>query len=433
MNPYHLAYNLIGAGIGAVLKPAWWLRARHAEDRQEQFRQRFGRYPAALRASLGGRGARIWMHAVSVGEVGVALALEDPLTAHVPHCRLALSTTTVQGLIRARTVLDGRVPCFYAPIDLPWTTRRALEMVRPHTLVLLETELWPNLIIAAHRSGVRTAMLNGRISVRAIERYRKVRPMLAHMLAHVDAFSMISTADAQRIISLGAPEERVSVNGNAKFDSPDPHPEREQTRAWAMQLYGLRPETPVFVAGSTRHPEERSLLSAFRQIHQHFPETVLIIAPRHLERVPRVVQWVSEAGLSCQRRSRLEGEGRHTPVVVLDTIGELAATYSVARFVFCGGSLVPKGGQNMLEPALWSKPVMYGASMEDFADARVLIERAGGGFMVQDADRMAALAIEWLRRPEVAVEAGRAARAAILVHRGAARRHAAVIEGLLKR
>ncbi|MBR9979762.1 MAG: hypothetical protein KFF50_01915 [Desulfatitalea sp.] len=431
MNPYYLAYNLFGAGIGAVLRPLLWLYARRDGHQGERYRQRFGHYTQAL--PIGGAcHPRIWLHAVSVGEVGVATAIAGELRALLPHCHMVLSTTTLQGLARAKAQLDADTHCFYAPLDLLGPTRKAIRMVRPDVLALLETEIWPNLIVSARRSGARTAILNGRISVRAIHRYRKIQPLMAHVLGHIDCFSMISSADAQRIESLGAAKNRVLVNGNAKFDSPDPKPDGDRIRQWALRLYGLQEDTPVFVAGSTRNPEERTLLEAFIQMRRLFPQLVLVIAPRHIHRVAQVAQWVREKGLACQRRSTLARESRSAPVVLLDTIGELSATYSVARFVFCGGSLVPKGGQNLLEPALWGKPVMYGDSMEDFADARALIQRAGGGFTVHNAEQMAALAVRWLQNPESALAAGQAARQAIQVHRGAARQHAAVIARLLQ-
>ena len=219
-------------------------------------------------------------------------------------------------------------------------------MVRPEALVLMETEIWPNLIAAAHGMGVPIAIVNGRISVRTINYYRKIKPLLRSILSTVDRFSMISEGDASRIATLGAPRDRIAVNGNAKFDAPAPtgvpDPHRRLT-----DLYGLKPGAPVFVAGSTRFPEERLLLDAYGTIRREFPETVMLIAPRHVNRTDQIERWVTERGLACQRRSILEPlqRPRTAPVVILDTIGELAATYAIATFVFCGGSLVPKGGQ----------------------------------------------------------------------------------------
>jgi 3-deoxy-D-manno-octulosonic-acid transferase len=435
MNPYHLAYNLISLGVGGALMPALWLGSRKSATTRDRFDQRFGYYPRSVQEGFQGR-PRIWFHAVSVGEVGVAAAVINAMRKILPQCDIAISTTTVQGLVRAKALFENDITCFYAPLDLIGPTRRVLDMVRPDLLVLLETEIWPNLIVSARQRGARIAILNGRISVRTIKGYRRIQPLMRHVLSHIDAFSMISAADALRIQSLGADAHRIVVNGNAKFDAPDPHAgsaEGAQNMKWALDLYGLQADMPVFVAGSTRQPEERIILDVFAQIRQAYPQTVLIVAPRHIERVEQVEQWVRQKGLTSQRRSDLDGthRRRHAPVIILDTIGELSATYSVASFVFCGGSLIPKGGQNVLEPALWEKPVLYGRSMEDFADARTLIEKAGGGFTVDNEIQMAALITDWLKHPHKARMAGRAARQAICAHRGAAHKHAVVIAQLL--
>lgn len=434
MNLLHFAYNLLGTGAGLPLIAPLWLHSRNHPEARERLRQRLGWYPPGIADHLG-TGPRVWLHAVSVGEVGVAAAIADALESRMPQCRMVVSTTTRQGLAQARARFQDRVPSFYAPLDLIGPTGKALALVRPQVLVLLETELWPNLIIKARRMGARIVVLNGRISVRSIRRYLLIRPLMRLALGHIDAFSMISRQDAERIQLLGADPKRIHVHGNAKFDSPDPlagdHPHK--ARAWATRLYGLTANNAVFVAGSTRDCEEPIVLEAFAQLVQQFPNAVLILAPRHLNRTHQVEQYIRQKGLAYERRTQLDpqGSGRNCPVVLLDTIGELNATYSVADFVFCGGSLVPKGGQNLLEPAVWAKPVMYGPSMEDFADARRLIEDAGGGHTVHDAREMAARAMEWLHYPKRAAVAGQAARRAILSHRGASQRHAEVIIRLL--
>jgi 3-deoxy-D-manno-octulosonic-acid transferase len=432
MNFLHFAYNFIGTGAGLSLIAPLWLRYRANPEDRERFRQRLGWYPPYILDALQQR-PHVWLHAVSVGEVGVAAAIVRSLMAQVPKCRIALSATTRQGLVQARAIFKEGVPCFYAPIDLIGPTGKALKMVRPDVLVLLETELWPNLIIKARRLGIRTAVLNGRISARSIHRYLRIRPLMRHALAHIDAFSMISRDDAVRIRSLGADDKRIAVHGNAKFDSPDPLTGDNPARRWAMALYGIGELTPVFVAGSTRDPEEPIILEAFERLLRAFPQAVLILAPRHITRVGQIERYVRQKGLSCQRRSQLDGvrSPRTCPVVVLDTIGELYDTYSVASLVFCGGSLVPKGGQNVLEPAVWAKPIMCGPSMEDFADAWQSIKAAGGGRTVRDVDQMASVAEEWSRNPSAAQDAGQSARQAIISHRGAAHRHAAVIVRLL--
>ncbi len=432
MNPIYLMYKFLSTGSVTALLPLIFMYHHIRGGNFNRLHQRLGRYPKALRRKFQGR-PRVWLHAVSVGEVGVAVAISEALRVQMPHCRIALSTTTEQGNERAQALLGDTATCFYAPIDATWPTQKALKMVQPDVLALLETEIWPNLIVSAHEMGIRTAIVNGRISVRTIDGYRKIRALMRYTLSHVDTFSMISRDDGNRLCSVGAPENRVVVNGNAKFDGVDPH-DGTASRRWAMDLFGLQEDALVFVAGSTRHPEEQFLLDAYMKIRQEFPHSVLIIAPRHTNRVDQIVQWVTARGLQCQRRTDLGGDHmrRTAPVVVLDTIGELFDTYGVATLVFCGGSLVPKGGQNILEPAMWGKPILYGPSMEDFADAQQYIQEAGGGVMVCSADEMAVAAMDWLRHPRRAQAVGNAARHAILPHRGAAQKHAAVIRHLLQ-
>ena len=432
MNFSYTVYRWLTALGSLVLVPLVWVHHRLRGKDFHRFFQRMGMVPQDVVGALGGR-PRIWIHAVSVGEVGVGAAVANSLRKRHPHASIVISTLREQGLARARELMGSETPCFFAPLDFVGPTRKALQAIQPDVLVLLETELWPNLIVGARRMGARVAIVNGRISARSIRRYRKVGSLMHFTLSQVNAYSMISWQDATRIRSLGAPADRVAVNGNAKFDFPDPQVDPE-TALWAARLYGVGPDTPVFVAGSTRHPEEQMLLDAFGAIRSSCPDTILIIAPRHIERTAQIVQWVAARGLACQLRTSLGGapSTRTAPVVILDTIGELSATYSIASIVFCGGSLVPKGGQNIMEPAMWGKPVCYGPSMEDFADARCAIEDSGGGVTIHSAEEMAATVIQWLNGPETAAAAGRAARQAVLPHRGAAEKHADVISRLLQ-
>ncbi len=431
MNPSYLAYRWLTAVSAFAVVPMIWLHHRFRGLNFQRFYHRLGVYPPSLRKKKNGP-PRIWLHAVSVGEMGVAAAICKALLRKYPHCEIVLSTIREQGFAHAQALLGDRVPCFFAPLDLVGATRKALSTLQPDLLVLLETEIWPNLIVNANRMGVRTAIVNGRISVRTIGSYRKVRPLMRYTFSHVDAFSMISEEDARRLSSLGASPSRVVVNGNAKFDGENPI-DGATAQTWATSLYGLKKGTPVFVAGSTRHPEEPMLVDTFINMRKQFPELLLIMAPRHIERADQIKQWVVAHGLDCQLRSEL-GEGRNrrsAPVVILDTMGELFKTYSVADLVFCGGSLVPKGGQNILEPAMWGKPVLYGPSMEDFEDAHQLIAAAGGGVQVMNNQALTTVALEWLHHPEKAAAMGHAARCAILPHRGAAQKHADVIGRLM--
>ena len=431
MNFGYLTYQILTTASASVLIPLIWLHHRNRGENFGRFYHRLGIYPKELCKNMSGN-PKIWLHAVSVGEVGVAAAIGNVLLQRWPDCHLMISTTREQGYARACALLGDRATCFFAPLDLVGATQKALRSFQPDVLALLETEIWPNLIVGARRLGARTAIVNGRLSVRSIRLYLKIRSLMQYTLSHIDAFSMISQDDALRMKSLGAPAERLTINGNAKFDNLGSVKDSD-TRQWVEKLLALNTGIPVIVAGSTRYPEEQLVLDAYVKIRQRFAECLLVIAPLHIERADQVSQWIAARGLAFQRRTELENSRRErtAPVVILDTIGELSMIYHVADVVFCGGSLVPKGGQNLLEPAICGKPVLYGPSMEDFADARDLIQRAGGGITIYDAETLSAKALDWLSNPHWAKSAGMAARRAILPHRGAAGKHADVICELL--
>ena len=433
MNIAYTAYNLLTTGLFLPLFPAFWFYSRISGRYTESINQRLGFYPPELVGRISGS-PRIWIHAVSVGEVSVAAAIIESLISFMPESAIILSTTTEHGQAYARNKLRSVATCIYAPVDFIASARKALTVIKPDILVCLETEIWPNWLVEAHRMGIKTALINGRISVRTIKKYLKIRPLMRETLKHVDAFSMIREEDAQRIKMIGAPPGRVEINGNAKYDIL-----LNRTHAHIVKkmksLYNLYGDRPVFLAGSIRSQEEKIILEVYRKIVEFFPETLLIIAPRHLERAKHINDIFKEKGFSCQLRTDLDKKNclRTASVIILDTIGDLQDTYSIASVVFCGGSLVPLGGQNILEAAVWGKPVFYGPSMEDFLDAKELLDKTGGGIQVKDGRELAEKAIFYLGNPEQADIAGGLARKAVLSNKGSAGKHAAVIYRLLSK
>ena len=431
MNLAYSAYKSISSGLFVSLFPPFWLYSRIAGKYRESLHQRIGLYPQELISSVSGS-PRIWIHAVSVGEVNVAVPIIESLQEMMPTASVILSTATEQGQALAKEKLDTAATCLYAPVDFIYSVRHTLKRFQPDILVCIETEIWPNWLIEANRAGAKTALINGRISVRSIRRYLKIVPLMREILRHVDAFSMIGKADTERILKMGAPENRIEINGNAKFDllllQTDP-----TVKADMMQRFNLNGKQPVFVAGSTRGPEAKIVLDVYEKIVRSFPEAILIIAPRHLKRAGQIGDEIRLRGLTCELMTELDGKAapRSAPIVILDTIGELHSTYSIATVVFCGGSLVPLGGQNVFEAAVWGKPVLYGPSMEDFLDAKELLDKTGGGIQVQDGSDLADKALFCLNHPEKAERIGLRARKAVLSHQGAARKHAAVIRKLL--
>jgi len=375
---------------------------------------------------------RIWLHAVSLGEVKVAAPIIESLKRFVPGCSVIVSATTDHGVDLARETFGENIPIVYAPIDTLFSVRKSLSRLHPNVLVFLETEIWPAWIAEARRMGIKTALVNGRISVRSIGGYLKLKPFFRGVLKNVDAFSMILQEDADRIKAMGAEPHKIEINGNAKYDllasQADPGMEREM-----RQILNLEVSHPVFVAGSTREGEENMVLNVYEKILREFPDMVLVIAPRHIERTPEIESLVESRGLGYQLRSELDTDAskRTKPVVIMNTFGELFKLYSVGTIVFCGASLVPLGGQNPLEAAVWGKVVFYGPSMEDFLDAIALLEEVGAGIPVTSPEMLAEKVLWFLNHSDELKAHGAQAREAVMRNQDAAEKHAKVIAGLV--
>ena len=397
------------------------------------FQERLGFLPANAVKSLSGS-PRIWIHGASLGEIRVAASIIKSLRAKLPGCTIIVSTVTEHGRNLALEVFGKEIPVVYAPLDLPGCALKALSLVRPDVMVFLETELWPAWIFTARRLGIKLALLNGRISPRSLKGYLKFRPFFRSVLKNFDAFSMISKTDADRIHAMGAPSGKIRVNGNAKYDhtiaSPDPAVEREMRR-----ILNLAPSDRVIVAGSTRGGEEAMLVEAYEEIRSIYPDILFILAPRHIKRASDICALIRSRGLKCQLRTEI-GRGkteRTAQILVTDTFGELFNIYSVATVVFCGASLVPLGGQNPLEPAVWGKPILYGPHMEDFLDAKEMLESAGGSVRVSDPQELAEAFLDLLDHPEKADTLGHNARETAFQMQAAAHRHAEIISILFSK
>lgn len=422
------------SGLFLMALPYVLLYSKLTRRYRSSMRQRIGLFPSPVIPP--DRSSRIWLHAVSMGEVTAAVPIIEALRTKAPNAAIILSTTTEHGQSLAKSRLPADVPCIYAPVDFIPTVRTVLKKIKPDILVCLETEIWPNWLITAHRLGIRTAIVNGRISARAFSRYRMIRPLMKEVLRSMSFFSMIQEIDARRIRELGAAPEKIRISGNAKYDLLIRHSsgrDRTDPAGHWRNIFGIEKNHAVFLAGSTRHAEEEIIIDAYREIRRHAPHTILIMAPRHLERVRHIEKIINEKGLHCQLRSGLgeSGGDRTAPVVILDTMGELSEIYSIATVVFCGGSLAPLGGQNILEPAVWGKPVLYGPHMDDFLDARSLMESTGGGTEIRNGSELADKALFFISHPDAAQTTGRLARKAVEMNEGAARKHADVICRLL--
>jgi 3-deoxy-D-manno-octulosonic-acid transferase len=376
----------------------------------------------------------IWIHAVSVGEVLTARALLPQLRERYPRLRVFLSTTTMTGQQVARGNLQYVDEVFYFPFDLRFIVNRTLRLVKPRLFVMMETEIWPNLLRACRRSGVRTILVNGRISSRAYPRYRLARPFFREVLGNVDRFCMQSEESARRIVDIGADRERVIVTGSLKFDSLEIPGvgAADRGRNRVLRYFRISHDRPVVVAASTLKGEEDPVLEAFQRIRATMINALLIIAPRKPERFDDVERLARRAGWNVARRSELpvDSEPRHD-VVILDTIGELAQLYQVATVVFVGGSLVDAGGHNILEPAVFGKPIVFGPHMQNFAEIAQTFLDNGAAIQVRSARELEPALRELLADPVRRASLGAAARALVEANRGARGKSLTAIAQLL--
>ncbi len=381
-------------------------------------KERLGFYRS--RETPGAGSPRIWLHGASAGDLLSLQPMMKELKERVPGCCLVVTTITNSGLEMARAKIREADVLVYAPYDLPGATRRAVAALRPDLLVLEYTEIWPNLIRAARKAGVRIALTNGRFAPEKVSRYRTFFRAVGKPLRSITLFLMRSDEEAERALQLGAPPDRVWVTGNTKFDAlvlDRPAGGDEPLRA----ALGLDRSRPVLIAGSTHEGEEEILVGVYRQLLADFPGLQLVVAPRYVERAGRIVSIAQSAGLSARLRSAGAAAGP-AQVVVVDTIGELAAAYRLATIAFVGGSFVRRGGQNVLEPAGQGKPVLFGPHMESFKDSvQVLVGR--GGIQVATPEQLLRVARELLARPDEIVRLGAMAREAVGGVRGASARN----------
>jgi len=421
---YWLYSALLAAGLVLTL-PYWLLqRTRHGKYRAG-LSERLGRIPERLRAQPSR--PTIWVHAVSVGEVMAVSGLVAQLRQRFPQHRVVVSTTTDTGQGLARTRF-GAESVFYFPLDFAFAIRPYLQWLRPELIVIAETEFWPNFLRLAHESGAQVAVVNARISDRSWPGYRRVRRLLSRILLQVDLFLTQTQEDALRLVEIGAPAERIQVSGNLKFDVPAPAlPPIVASLRTAFHQAGAG---PVIVCGSTVDDEERLLLRAFENVLASHPRAVMILAPRHPERFGEVAQLLEELGLRFWRRSLWAGNRITGGVLLIDSIGELAALYSLADIAFVGGSLVPRGGHNIIEPAQHGVPIVVGNHTENFRDIVGLFQAHDAVRVVSSADLPLAF-MELISNEPERVALGRRAAGTLRSQTGATLRTLATLEKLL--
>ena len=418
-------YSLLLALAMLVSLPFWLYQVLHHGKYRRGFSERMGRVPGRL-----GRVAAeriIWIHAVSLGEVLAVIGLVEQMRKKLPDHRILVSTTTDTGQFLARKRF-GKENVFYFPMDFSFAIRPYLRTLKPELVVLAETEFWPNFLRLAPASGAPVAVVNARISDRSLPRYQRFRWAWRRVLANVDLFLTQTEEDKTRLESIGADPGRVSVTGNLKFDVNLPAaPPIVESLRHSLATEGAG---PVLVCGSTVEDEEPPLLKAFENVRVSHPRAVMILAPRHPERFDAVASLLQQMGISSYRRSRWQGEPLAGGVLLVDTIGELAALYALADVAFVGGSLVPRGGHNIIEPAQHGVAIVTGNHTENFRDIV-------GLFQSRDAVRIAGLAelpltlMHLLENGAERLALGRRAKETILSQMGATSRTLEALRALL--
>ena len=404
--------------LALIVSAPWWLleMLRHGKYRSG-LSERLGTVPERLfnRVAVN----TVWIHAVSVGEVLAISRVVDELKAQLPGWRIVVSTTTDTGQKLARERF-GENNVFYVPLDLPFAVRAYLQALRPKLLVLAESEFWPNLLHLARQSGTPVAVVNARVSDRSLPGYLRFRKLLLPVMQDVHLFLAQSEEDARRLVQIGAAADRVQVSGNLKFEvKPPSKPQLVPLFAAALKREEIG---PVLMAGSTLDGEEAMLLETFRQVTSRYPGALLVLAPRHPQRFEPVVSLLESSGVGFQRRTEWDGQKPVAgSIFLLDSIGELASLYEFADIAFIGGSLVPRGGHNVLEAAQFGTPILVGPHTENFRDI-IEVFRQAGALRVVTPQSLTSTVLELLERDDEREGLGRRAAAVLRSQQGATER-----------
>ncbi|WP_022961396.1 lipid IV(A) 3-deoxy-D-manno-octulosonic acid transferase [Halopseudomonas pelagia] len=394
-------------------------RARKAPAYRKRWHERF---------ALGGdvRPGGIWVHAVSVGESIAAAPLVRQLLRSYPHLPLTITCMTPTGSEQIRKLFGDQVGHAYLPYDLPWLQRRFIKRLRPHIGIIMETELWPNMVREAKDQGIPLVLANARLSERSARGYRRISWLVEPMFAALDWVAVQTQAEAMRFERLGVSPDAMQVTGSIKFDL-QPEPEIVQQAAALRATWGQR---PVWIAASTHAGEDEQVLAAHREVLAAHPEALLILVPRHPERFDDVAELIETAGMPMVRRSSEATPAATDQVFLGDSMGELMMLYGCADVAFIGGTLAAHGGHNYLEPAALGLPIISGPHRYNFAEISELLEGAGALRQVRDAKTLAAAVSEWLEQPEAARRAGAAGQGVVQDNQGALER---LLKGIAQR
>jgi len=420
-----LLYQLFSALAMLALTPYYAFRGWRRGEPLQTLRERLGRVPDEIAKMCAGGGA-IWIHAVSVGEVLAAQPVVAQLRARYPQWGIFVSTTTETGQRLARERLEA-AGVFYFPLDSSGAVRRALRAIQPSIVIIMETEIWPNFLRIAHEEAVPVVFANARISKRSFARYRRWKVLLedffAEALRYAAMFLAQTEEDARRLIEMGALEERVVVTGNLKYDAKPP--ELGEFGLWLAEQIKTQERWPVVVAGSVVSGEEEAVLAGYDAVQRRWRRALMILAPRKPDRFDEAARLAAEAGWNVTRRSRLalaKPLDESTDVLVLDSIGELAAIYSLADAAFVGGSLTSSGGHNIFEPAWFGKPPVFGTSMENFLEMAEQFLAANAGVRVNSGPMLGVVWVQLIENDALRERMGQAARELSVRNAGATQR-----------
>ncbi len=423
----YLIYNLILLVFSILYIPYLFIK-KTTGSYQKNIKQRFGIISEEIKNIFKDQ-PTIWIHAVSVGETVAASSLVKEIKEKLPRHKILFSTVTTTGQEMAHKIIDDADEIIYFPLDLNFAVKNAIKTINPNLIVIMETELWPNFIKQADKNNNKIMFANARISDSSYKSYKYLGPLLRDMITKVDLFDMQSQEDAERIIDLGADKNKVFSSGNTKFDQTYAEINNSEVEKY-YELFKIKKEQPIFVAGSTHDDEENHLLDVFKNLKEKYNDLVFILAPRDVDRDEEITNIFESEGIKTVKRSSIEKRSTENhKVIILNTIGELAKIYSIADLVFVGGSMMGKGGHNILEPAAQGKLVFFGPDMFNFKDSTKLLLENNVGIQVKSWQELSKKLLYYLNNKDELKSKGNKAREVILKNRGASER---IVKNALK-
>ncbi|NOQ86011.1 MAG: 3-deoxy-D-manno-octulosonic acid transferase [Deltaproteobacteria bacterium] len=382
----YFIYNILLSITSILLSPLILFALLREEKYRMGLSQKLGFLPPHLLLKLSGS-RPVWIHAVSVGEVTSTIPLIQEIKKRYPSQKIILSTVTVTGNYTATIRVREVDAVIYFPLDYPFIVKKVIRQIKPKLFIILETELWPNILRELKRNNIPSVVVSGRISNRSYHKYRWGRFFFTKVLDNIHLFCMQTEVDSKRIINIGADKDRVTTVGNLKFDQCVPTITTEEKEN-LYNMLSLKEGQTIFIAGSTHKGEENIVLEVFKNLKKTYEDLILILAPRHPERFDEVADLISHQKLRSIKKTKIKvaQKSNHHDIILLDTIGELSKLYSIGTIIFVGGSLVSTGGHNVLEPVAYKKAVIFGPHMDNFSEISRCLRESGGGFQVNNQE-----------------------------------------------